>query len=118
MNENQEGSGTDNIDQLIKMLDEAKKTIGNLVKALDEAKIIISDLEKGVPYLRPVYKKELRTLELSPRARYVLSTMGVKTVGELAMYSKKRLLRQLHCGSVTANEIEGALKRIGVDLAK
>ena len=118
MNESQEGSGEDKIDQLLKILDEAKKVIEEITKTLDNAKVIISDLEAGVPYLGLIYRKELRTLELSPRARYVLSTMGVKTVGELARYSKKRLLRQLHCGSVTADEIERALGKIGVYLAR
>ena len=118
MNENQEGSGEDKIDHLIKMLDDAKKVIEEVSKTLDTAKVIISDLEEGLPYLRPVYRKDVSSIGLSSRALYVLESIRERTVGELARYSKKRLLRQRYCGHVTADEIERVLKRIGVDLAR
>lgn len=68
------------------------------------------------PNKKPADQLSLDDLHLTMRARNILMSIKVETVGSLCQLSKDRLLAVRTCGHKTVNEIQGALLRLGLTL--
>ena len=92
--------------------------INRLIEILNEAKAIILELEKCLPYQFSVLETSVQAFGFNTRAMNVLLSMGIKTVGELVGFSKRKLREQRTCGAFTVDNIEKRLKEVGIYLAE
>lgn len=99
--------------------------MNRLLEILEEAKGIILELEGHLPKKEaclpetdPVFDMDIQSIGLNSRNLNILTNMGIKTVRDLAGYSRIRLLNQRYCGRMMLDNIERALEKIGVNLAR
>lgn len=70
---------------------------------------------KGKPKL---LKRNVDSLELSPRARNLLASNDICTLGQLCGYSEKDLRGMKNFGKMSVNEVNDKLKKFGLTLSE
>lgn len=70
----------------------------------------------GVDIKEPAQSIEIETVDFTVRAYNVLRRAGIKTLGDLAGWSKVELMARRNMGRRTLNEVEGKLESFGLSL--
>ncbi len=60
--------------------------------------------------------RPIEYLELSARPAWVMKNSNIKTISDLLEYSRPELRRFTNFGKVSANEVEGRLGNLGLQL--
>ena len=96
-----------------------KRTLEEIIERLKGHKLSLRTESPSVPAERdsiPMLERSIDALELGTRATNRLRIIGVRTVHDLIMCSKRQLLNVPHLGSGTAKEIVAALAGLGLQL--
>jgi hypothetical protein len=103
--------------KLLYIVEENKRL--HLENQLLKMKSRYSVIKEKEELMRELCKIDIRSTELSPRAKHCLQEAGAESIGDILKYRKKELLYFPHIGRKTLNEIEDLLLNgYGLNLRK